>query len=109
MLDQQDTPNVAPTIPGSPGSPPTQTFFGCWLDINQNQNLLPVSVPSNANDWDSVGPSTPGAESILAAFTRDTHQCLVAEISFDQINIPAGDTPTSSAWLAQRNLGFTEQ
>jgi phospholipase C len=109
MLDQQDTPNVALTIRGSPGSPPTQTFFGCWLDINQNQNLFPVYVPSNTNDWDSVGPNTAGAESILTAFTRDTHQCLVAEISFDPINIPPGDTPSSSAWLAQRNLGFTEQ
>jgi phospholipase C len=109
MLDQHDIPNIAPTIPGSPGSPPTQTFFGCWLDINQDQNLLPVQAPANPSDWDSVGPNAPGAESILAAFTRDTHQCLVAEISFDSINIPAGDTPTSSAWLAQRNLGFTQQ
>jgi Phosphoesterase family len=109
MVNQKDIPNVAKNIPGSPGSPPTQTFFGCWLDINQDQNLFPVQVPANPSDWDSVGPNTPGAETILAAFTRDVHQCLVAEISFDSIQIPAGDTPTSSAWLAQRNLGFTEQ
>ena len=39
MLDQQDIPNVIP-IPGSPNSAPTQTFFGCWLDINRPTPLF---------------------------------------------------------------------
>jgi phospholipase C len=100
-----DTPNKR-SIPGGPGTPVTQTFFGCWLDINQpSQNILPASFPMAANDWDGPWPlELP----ILAAF-GDTHQCLVAELSFDPIQIPTGDTPTSSAWLAQRNLGFTNQ
>jgi hypothetical protein len=105
MLDQQDIPNVIP-IPGSPNSAPTQTFFGCWLDINRPTPLFPIQVPASPSDWD--GPFTSGALPILQAFTYDLHQCLVAEISYDGINIPPGETPASSAWLAQRNLGFTQ-
>lgn len=105
MLEQQDIPNVN-YIPASAGSQPTQTFFGCWLDINQSDAIMPIFVPIDPSEWDT-GPWF--AESILAAFTRDLHQCLVAEISFDGINIPSGDTPPTSAWLAQRNLGFTQQ
>jgi phospholipase C len=98
-----DSPNVIP-IPASPAAP-NKTYFGCWLDINQTTNLFPSAPPVDPTQWD--GPWTPGTlQPILQAFKFDLHQCLVAEISFDGIEIPAGDTPGASAWLAQRNLAF---
>jgi hypothetical protein len=101
---QEDIPNVA-QIPASSGATPVETFFGCWLDINQSEPLFPSSPPAAPSAWD--GPwATAGLRPIQAAFKFDMHQCLIAEISFDPITIPPGDVPGISAWLAQRNLGF---
>jgi phospholipase C len=105
MKEQQDAPNVIRNFPASLGSA-IQRFYGCWLDINQTDPLFPVDPP---NDWDE--PWTAGAANLLSiqrAFTMNLHQCLVAEISYDGIDIPLGDVPGTSAWLAQRNLGFTQ-
>jgi phospholipase C len=116
MQDQAaDAPNVAQTIPAATSGTPVETYFGCWLDINQTaapnasqtQALFPQYAPSNPAQWD--GPWGPaGLGTIQQAFLRDMHQCLVAEIAFDSITIPPGDTPSVSAWLAQRNLGLTQ-
>lgn len=106
MRDQlADSWNVR-DIAGSLGIAASQTFYGCWLDINQSQALFPLTFPAGTTNWD--GPWTSGLASIQQAFKFDLHQCLVAEISFDPITIPTGDTPDVSAWLAQRNLGFTQ-
>jgi hypothetical protein len=101
MTEQQDSPNVVPTFPASPGNA-IQRFFGCWLDINQSDQLFPTNPPSN---WDEPWTAS-SLLSIQQAFVNNLHQCLVAEISFDPITIPQGDVPGYSAWLAQRNLGF---
>ena len=110
MTWQQDTPNVQPIQTGMYGVPSggtVQAYFGCWLDINQPQtNLFPIDVPADPGQLD--GPFDPGAMlPIHSAFIFDGHQCLVAEISYDPIVIPPGDTPQYSAWLAQRNLGLS--
>jgi phospholipase C len=92
------------------GGAPSVAYFGCWLDINQPTLLIPATPPSNPAQWDGPfqqNPAKPNpALSISAAFLRDLHQCLVAEISFDPIIIPPSDVPGSSAWLAQRNLAL---
>jgi len=106
MLGQQDTPNVH-DIPAASATGPAVRYYGCWLDINQDTSLIPVTVPTavppNTPKWDGPfqNPST-----IQQAFMNDLHQCLIAEISFDEIVIPQGDVPGTSAWLAQRNLGL---
>lgn len=106
MQDQPaDWPNAL-TIEGSPDSAVSQTFYGCWLDINQPEALFPITFPPGTTNWD--GPWSTGLASIPQAFSFDLHQCLVAEISFDPITIPTGATPDNSGWLAQRNLGFTQ-
>jgi len=105
-LQPRDDPNVLDIAPGS------VKFFGCWLDINQTQTIMPPSVPASSADWDgpwsAVFPAGTQYHTIAEAFATDMHQCLVAEISYDAITIPPNDTPGQSAWLAQRNLGFSQ-
>jgi phospholipase C len=107
MTWQYDPPNVQ-QLPAT--GEMVEAYFGCWLDINQDPSepgslLFPLNPPSDAGAID--GPfDAASRQAIQAAFLRDMHQCLVAEISYDPITIPPGDTPQYSAWLAQRNLGL---
>jgi phospholipase C len=109
-----DAPNVVKTFPAASGDKPATRYYGCWLDINESQpeHFLPTNVPHDGHEWDGPWNTAttfpPGTQflSINAAFNRDLHQCLVAEISFEGITIPPGDTPGYSSWLAQRNLAF---
>jgi hypothetical protein len=121
-----DTPNVQLMQTGTnnvPSGGTVQAFFGCWLDINQSTPLFPIEMPTNPAQIDgpffSGTPPKPVAGitpvPIQAAFANDSHQCLVAEISFytpsstitdDNFFPPAGDNPEYSAWLAQRNLAL---
>jgi phospholipase C len=108
MTGQQDIPNVqvmqTPSY-GVPGGGTVEAYFGCWLDINQNTKLFPITVPLSGSGVD--GPFDHNSTlPIQAAFFNDLHQCLVAEISYDPITIPTDDNPQYSAWLAQRNLNL---
>jgi phospholipase C len=104
---------VSQTWPPASGPAPGQTYFGCWLDINVSDPVMPTSPPMILEQWD--GPwngadFAPGVQigSINQAFNADLHQCLVAEISFEGVTIPAADAPGYSSWLAQRNLAFVQ-
>ena len=104
MGTQTDPPNVQ-TIVVNPGIE-VDTYFGCWLDINQpGQNFLPLSPPAGNPDgpWSGV---TLG--SINQAITRAPHQCLVAEIRYDDTPIPAGADAGTSDKLAQRNVAWID-
>lgn len=103
MMQQTDPPNTI-TIKDNPQYSTTETYFGCWLDINQSTKLFPAAPPGG--NWDGPWLSHTPLQPIQRAFKNDLHQCLVAEISFYEITIPVGDTPSLSAWLAQRNLGL---
>jgi hypothetical protein len=111
MAEQLDGPNVL-SIPAASGNTPSTKYFGCWLDINQPDQIIPNNIPGNPQEWDgpwNTAQSFPlGTQirSICQAFNHDLHECLIAEISFDPIIIPPGDVPGYSAWLAQRNLGL---
>ncbi|HWF67635.1 MAG TPA: hypothetical protein VN670_10025 [Acidobacteriaceae bacterium] len=105
-MDQQtDSPNVQnlATIPGVE----TDYFFGCWLDVNQyNQRFLPSKVPSvnpNNGPWNGVT-----LQSLQEAFSSAPHQCLIAEINFDEIPIPLGANSGTSDKLAQRNIAWID-
>ena len=109
MTWQQDPTNVQDMQTGKYGVPSggtVEAYFGCWLDINQpDVPLFPRYVPSDTALVD--GPFDQSTTlSIQQAFINDMHQCLVAEISYDPIVIPTGDSTSNSAWLAQRNLGL---
>jgi hypothetical protein len=101
MTTQTDPPNVQ-TIVHDPGGTEIQAYYGCWLDINQPaQPVLPQIPPANPD-----GPFAGTLQSIQRAIVRSPHQCLVAEIAFDPVAIPAGVDPSTTDKLAQRNLAF---
>jgi hypothetical protein len=105
MQDQpEDTPN-AYTITVNPGAE-VESFFGCWLDINQpQQKFLPATPP--AGNWD--GPwNGITLQSVQEAITAAPHQCLIAEIRFDDTPIPTGANSATSDKLAQRNIAWID-
>ncbi len=104
MKTQHDAPNARSitTVAGSE----VDTYFGCWLDVNQpGQTFLAAAPPSSQSQWD--GPWT-GTDSINSVITHAPHQCLVAEIRFDDTPVPPGATPAITDKLAQRNIAWVD-
>ena len=112
MNQQTDGPNARSitTIAGQE----VDTFFGCWLDVNQQgqtmpvlpaQQFLPASPPASQSQWDGTfsGPLVSVNEIITHA-----HQCLVGEIRFDDTPVPPGADTSDSDKLAQRNIGWID-
>jgi hypothetical protein len=103
MNTQKDAPN-AYTIDVVPGQE-VDSFFGCWLDVNQpQQTFLPGAVPSSNVDGPFSGPFF----SVSQLIARAPHQCLIAEIRFDDTPIPAGADTADSDKLAQRNIAWID-
>jgi hypothetical protein len=101
MNTQHDKPN-APSITTAANAE-VDTYFGCWLDVNQTSTFLIPTPPSLPGQWD--GPWT-GTESLNGAIAVAPHQCLVAEIRFDDAPIPDGVNTADSDKLAQRNIAW---
>ncbi len=106
MNQQTDPPNAHPikTIANTE----VDTYFGCWLDVNQTggvNNFLIATPPSNPSQWD--GPWT-GTESINGAITVAPHQCVIAEIRYDDTPIPTNATSATTDKLAQRNIAWID-
>ena len=101
MKTQTDPPNVK-TITTAAGAE-VDTYFGCWLDVNQTNRFLIPSPPASPAQWD--GPWT-GTESLHGAIAVAPHQCLVAEIRFDDTPIPHGAEAATTDKLAQRNIAW---
>lgn len=101
MKQQTDPPNaqMITTVPGQE----VDTYFGCWLDVNQSTPFLIPTPPFLPLQWD--GPWT-GTESLSGVISTAPHQCLVAEIRFDDTPIPNGATSSTSDKLAQRNIAW---
>ena len=114
MNQQTDTPNARSitTIAASE----VDTFFGCWLDLNQqgqsgppnlpSQLIFPTSPPSAQSAWDGTYSGT--LVSINQIITNALHECLVAEIRFDDTPTPPGANPSDSDKLAQRNIAWLD-
>lgn len=79
------------------------TYFGCWLDVNVTTPFLIPTPPLAQPLWD--GP-WPGTESLNGVVAVAPHQCLIAEIRFDDTPIPIGATTATSDKLAQRNIAW---
>jgi hypothetical protein len=107
MDHQTDNHNVRDISAHADGSE-VDTFFGCWLDINQPfEQRLPARVPPFGVDGpfnDFFNPPL----SIQQAILRNLHQCLIAEIAFDPIPIPPGKDPHNWDKLAQRNIAWSD-
>lgn len=103
-----DTPNVQ-TISPITGTE-VDTYYGCWLDINQPTALFPQFAKPGDYDNATGYFNTTGftIQSINAAFTRAPHQCLIAEIAFDDVPIPANADTSTSDKLAQRNIAYID-
>lgn len=103
-----DTPNVQTISPVT--GMEVDTYYGCWLDMNQPTPLFPQFAKSG--DFDNktgyFNTSAFSIQSINAAFTRASHQCLIAEIAFDDVPIPPNADSSTSDKLAQRNLAYID-
>jgi len=108
MDDQADAPN-AYAITVVPGQE-VDSYFGCWLDINQpNQKFLPASPPTGNWDgpWTSQWASN-SLQSISEAIVSAPHQCLIAEIRYDGAPVVPNATSATSDKLAQRNTAWID-
>ncbi len=101
MKTQKDHPNAVPITTVAGGE--VDTYFGCWLDVNQTTPFLIPFPPLSQSQWD--GPWT-GTESLNGVVAAAPHQCLVAEIRFDDAPIPTGANTATSDKLAQRNIAW---
>ena len=88
--DAQDDPLNRKTVAGSGAE--SRRYFGCWLDINQDQ-------PQFEED---------GEQKSIQEILKGEHQCLIAEIDYALDTIPNGATPGTNENLSQRNLIINE-
>jgi hypothetical protein len=108
MDDQHDDPNAYP-ITITPGVE-VDSYFGCWIDINQpQQKFLPLSPPTNNFDgpW-TVQWASLDVHSIQEAVIAAPHQCLIAEIRYDDAPTVPNATSATSDKLAQRNIAWID-
>jgi hypothetical protein len=101
MNTQTDPTNAVPITTAA--GEEVDTYFGCWLDVNQTTPFLIPIPPLLPSQWD--GPWT-GTESLNGVISTAPHQCLIAEIRFDDTPIPKGATSATSDKLAQRNIAW---
>lgn len=114
LVQQTDPANVKSIA--AIGGPEVDTYFGCWLDINQPfkpsgflvaNRVLPMTVPASQVNGPFTDPSNP-ALTIQQSILRNLHQCLIAEIAFDLVSIPIGKNPSNWDKLAQRNIAWSD-
>jgi len=107
-LSAQSDPKNTHTFNPDPLGAEVDLYYGCWLDINQPNDLrFPDRMVANTPADYAYGPysSFDNLVSILQ-LVRSQHQCLVCEVSFAPDPITVGDDPSSTDKLAQRNLAF---
>ena len=103
MTDQTDNANVTRIEPGPTGDTEVVSYFGCWLDFNQDTPRFPTTLPPAGQEDGAFNTFTLHS---IRDMMAGAHQCLVAEIAFDGDAIPAGASPGTSARLAQRNIAW---
>ncbi|MBL8178873.1 MAG: DUF1929 domain-containing protein [Bryobacterales bacterium] len=90
---------VLDIVPNASGAEVT-VYFGCWLDINQTTKRFPISPGASDGPWPEASCFS------IQELTRGRHQCLVAEIYFDQDPTLPNATPGTSDNLSQRNIAL---
>jgi hypothetical protein len=105
MTQQTDPPNAV-DIDTNPGIEVIR-YFGCWLDTNQPTPLFPQNPPPG--DFDGAGGwQGQTLLSIRDSMTAFPHQCLIAEIRYDDTPVPPGADSGTSDKLAQRNIAWID-
>lgn len=94
----EDMPNRKTLNPTGGGE--SETYFGAWLDINQGVGRFPLTPGS------ATGPFAAGSIMSIKDLINGRHQCLVAEINFEDDAVAPGMTPANSDNLSQRNLAI---
>ncbi|MEM7059544.1 MAG: galactose oxidase early set domain-containing protein [Pseudomonadota bacterium] len=81
-------------------------YFGCWLDVNTLDPHFPRfpqdDGPFGENFFEDLIEG--GKPRPILEHVRGYHQCLVAEIQYDEDPTLPGQTPATSDNLSQRNL-----
>ncbi|WP_429360875.1 hypothetical protein [Paraburkholderia sp. MM5496-R1] len=104
MNTQHDDPNALQIT--TIANQEVDTYFGCWIDNNQQSSTIFIGTPPSAQtQWD--GP-WPGTQSLSGAISNAPHQCMIAEIRFDDTPIPDGANSATSDKLAQRNIAWID-
>jgi hypothetical protein len=114
-MDQQTDPPNVQLITAHTNGTEVDAYFGCWLDTNQPfklngvtpNNVLPIAPPATNINGPFTDPGNPPL-TIQQAIQRNSHQCLIAEIAFDQVVIPVGKDPSNYDKLAQRNIIWSD-
>lgn len=78
--------------------------IGRVTETGHGQRAQPV--PGLARNPQTLAAGGQDPQSIQRAIIRSPYQCLIAEIAFDPVAIPAGVDPSTTDKLAQRNLAF---
>jgi hypothetical protein len=106
MDQQQDNLVNRRTLFGA-GPDMVYRYFGCWLDVNTLEEHFPL-FPKDDGPYGEEGFfggfDEGGPPRTMLSLVSGYHQCLVAEIQYDDDPIQLGDTPFTSDNLAQRNL-----
>jgi hypothetical protein len=95
MTSQTDPTNVLANF-GPSGGAESLSFFGVYLDINQNVNRFPNTY---TNDGGFGGPLHSIRNLLLG-----NHQCMVVEVIYSGDPTVNGATPGTTDNLSQRNL-----
>ena len=75
-------------------------YFGCWLDINRTDKRFPIAPGASDGPWPDASCQS------IQQLMRGRHMCMVAEVFFEPDPTAAGETPSTSDNLAQRNLAI---
>ena len=108
MRMQDDLPNAR--VVNTVGGAEVDTFFGCWIDNGQpDQLFLPAAPPAGNLDgpW-TAERAAHTLQSITTALTVSPHQCLIAEVRYDDAPVIRGqDSRNSTSWPSGTSPGST--
>jgi hypothetical protein len=104
LTTQHDGNNVKPVDAPGAGSE-TFVFFGCLLDNNLTGD--PAYLPATPMGQANINGPFSGTLKTVTQLLTGAHQCIVAEIVYDEAPIINGATPSTSDKIAQRNIAFT--
>ena len=82
-------------------------YFGAWLDVNTFEEHFPRFPKDDGPYGEDIFPDfLEGPPQEMVQLIAGYHQCLVAEINYEDDFILPGQTPLTTDNLAQRNLAM---
>ena len=106
MTEQHDTVVNRKTLFGK-GPELEYRYFGAWLDVNTFEEHFPRYPKDDGPYGEGFLPDlAEGLPQEMVQLIAGYHQCLVAEINYEDDPIQLGQTPFTTDNLAQRNLAM---